>query len=865
LTGRDDLDRRLDEEIRFHLDQQIEKNLRAGMSPHEARRAARLKFGGVESAREYTRDEFRWAGAYDFARDARIAVRMWRRSRGAALVAVLTMAIGIGANTAMFSLVSALLLHPLPYPDTDRLVSVWDSSEKNPRNEVAFANFADWKTRQTSFESLGLYRWWTVNITGGPEPERVQGYQLTAEVLQALALKPQIGRWFTAEENQPGRNYVALLSDGLWRRRFGADPNVLGATVMFNGVARRIIGVMPRELNYPEGAEVLAPLMVTPELSASRQAHTYYVVGRLKSGTSVDAANRELATITADLAREYPNTNRGLGARVFPLAEDVSQSYRNGVWLLMASVGFVLLIACANLANVLLARAPARAREIAVRTAMGAGRGRIARQILAESLVLALVGGALGAGLAALTVQAIRNAAPGDLLVSVPGLADLRVDVPVLLFALALSVGAGVVFGLVPAFGASRFDLGTSLRETARPLGAARGHGLRHSLVAVEVALALTLMSGAGFTMKAFSRLASMETGFDSTNVLTMGITLPYARYPDSAAEARFFSNLLERAANTPGVIRAGLTSHIPLAPGNASDTLVFEGRLDTEPRPEADYRAISAGYFETLGARMTRGRAFATTDIAESPRVMIVNEAFVRRFLPDAKAVGRRVRLSGPPEANPWREIVGVVADFRHDLNRAPRPETYIPYTQDTNDTLFLVTKTRGDALGVAPALRAAVLAIDPTEPVWDVRTLDDIKDRAMAAFRALAAFISVFGAIALLLSALGIFGVVSFVVSTRTPEIGLRMALGASASGVVSLVMGHALRPLVVGFALGGLGSLAVGRLLTGAFPEMADADTSAAFATTAVLAIVAGLATWLPARHAASIAPTEALRSE
>ncbi|MBX7186939.1 MAG: ABC transporter permease, partial [Vicinamibacteria bacterium] len=719
--------------------------------------------------------------------------------------------------------------------------------------------------RQTSFESLGLYRWWTVNVTGGPDPERVQGYQLTAEALQALAMKPQIGRWFTAEENQPGRNYVALLGDGLWRRRFGADPNVLGSTVMFNGVARQVIGVMPKELNYPPGAEVLAPLSLTPELTANRQAHTYYVVGRLKPGVSVETANREIATITADLAREYPNTNQGLGAKVLPLAEDVSHSYRNGVWLLMASVGFVLLIACANLANVLLARSPARVREIAVRTAMGAGSGRIARQILAESLVLALAGGALGAGLAGLTVRAIRNAAPADLLTSVPGFVALGVDVPALLFTLALSIGAGLIFGLVPALGASRVDLGTSLREAARPLGAARGHLLRHSLVAAEVALALTLLSGAGFTMKAFSQLASMETGFDSSRVLTMGITLPYSRYPDSAAEERFFSSLLERAANTPGVVRAGLTSHVPLAPGNASDTLIFEGRLDTEPRPEADYRAISAGYFEALGMRMARGRAFATTDTAQGPQVMIVNEAFVRRFLPDGEAVGRRVRFSGPPEKNPWREIVGVVADFRHDLNRATRPETYIPFTQDTNDTLFLVTKTRGDALAIARSLRAAVLAIDPAQPVWAVRTLDDIKDRAMAGFRAMAAFISVFGAIALLLSALGIFGVVSFVVSTRTQEIGLRMALGSSASGVVGLMMAHALRPLVAGFILGGLGSFAVGRILEGAFPEMTAADPSAALATTAILAVVAGLATWLPARHAASIAPTEALRAE
>jgi|CXWL01.1.fsa_nt_gi putative ABC transport system permease protein len=864
MSDRDDLDRRLSEEIQFHIEQQIEKNLRAGMSEGDARKAAHLKFGGVESAREYTRDEFRFAWFHDFARDMRIALRMWKRSRGAAVVAILTLAIGIGANTAMFSLLSALVLRPLPYPDAERLVSIWDSSEKNPRNEVAFANYVDWKAQQTSFETMGLYRWWTANITDGGRPERVQGFQFTGDILAALGMKPELGRFFTPEESEPGKERVALLSHGLWVRRYGANPAVLGSTITINSVPRTIIGVLPREMNFPPGAEVIAPFSVSPEIASSRRYHSYYVVGRLKSGVTVADANAEIEAIAARLAREYPDSNLGLSARVFPLSEDVARSYSNGLWLLMASVGFVLLIACANIANLLLARAPSRAREIAVRTSMGAGRGRIVRQVVAESIALSLVGGILGTMVALVSVGTIRNAVPADLMATVPGLSTLAIDARVLVFALAVSLATGLLFGLIPALRTSQVDIAASLGSATRTLGVSSGQRMRNALVAAEVALALTLLGGAGFTMKAFARLASLDTGFDAANVLTMGVTLPYARY-GASAQAGFFSTLLSGARDVPGVVEAGLISHVPLAPGNATDGVLFEGRPESERPPEADYRVASSGYFEAIGARMLQGRSFADSDSDQSVQVMIVNETFARRFFARENPVGRHVRFSGPIESNPWREIVGVVADLRHDLNQAPRPETYVPFTQGPMGTMFLVAKTRGDALGMAPSLRAAVLAIDPDQPVWAMRTLSEVKDRAMAGFRAMVAFVGAFGSIALLLSAIGIFGVVSFVVSMRTPEIGLRMALGASSANVVGMILRQACPPLAVGLAIGAAGAFTLGRTLSNAFPEVASADPSAFAATTLILAAVSALATWLPARRAAAIAPTEALRTE
>lgn len=864
MSGRDDLDGRLSEEIQFHLEQQVQKNLRAGMTLSEARRDAHLKFGGIESARESTRDEFRFAWLYDFARDTRIALRMWKRSRGAALVAILTLAIGIGANTAMFSLLSALVLRPLPYPEVDRLVSIWDSSEKNPRNEVSFANYLDWKAQQKSFETMGLYRWWTANITDGGRPERVQGFQFTGDVLAALGMKPELGRFFTAEESDPGQERVALLSHGLWVRRYGSDPAVLGATITINSVPRIIIGVLPKEMNFPPGAEVIAPLSVTPDIASNRQYHSYYVVGRLKGGVTVEAANAEIEAIAARLARAYPDTNEGLSARVFPLSEDVSRSYSNGLWLLMASVGFVLLIACANIANLLLARAPSRAREIAVRTSMGAGRGRIVRQMVAESLALALLGGILGTTIALMSVAALRGAVPADLMATVPGLSTLAVDSRVLVFALGVSLATGLFFGLIPAWRTSHVNIAASLGSATRTLGVSSGQRMRNALVAAEVALALTLLGGAGFTMKAFARLASMDTGFDAANVLTMGVTLPYARY-GARAQAGFFSSLLNGARGVPGVIEAGLISHVPLAPGNGTHSVVFEGRPDTARPPEVDYRVASSGYFAAISARMLEGRSFVDSDTEQSSPVLIVNDTFARRFFAGESAVGRRVRFSGPLETNPWREIVGVVADVRRDLNEAPHPETYLPFTQGPIGTMFLVAKTRGDALGMAPSLRAAVLAIDPNQPVWAIRTLDEVKGRAIAGFRAMVAFVSAFGSIALLLSAIGIFGVVSFLVSMRTPEIGLRMALGASSTNIVGMILRQACPPLALGLAMGAAGALALGRVLSNAFPEVASADPSAFFATTLLLAAVSALATWLPARRAAAIAPTEALRTE
>jgi putative ABC transport system permease protein len=866
VNGHEKLNNRLEEEIRFHIEQQIEKNVRAGMAPDDARRHAHLKFGGVARTVEYTRDQFRWARLEEWLRDLRVAIRMWRRTRGAAAVAILTLAIGIGANTAMFSILNALILHPLPFPEADRLITIWDSSDRNPRNEVSFANYADWKAQQTSFEKLGLYRWWTANITGDQTPERVQGFQLTAEILPALGLKPFLGRYFTEEENQANAQRVLLISHGLWQRRFGGRPDILGATVNVNDVPRQVIGILPPELNFPPGAELIAPMQITPDIAANRRFHTYYVVGRLKEGKSVAEANADMTTIAARLAKEYPDTNKGLTARVFPLASDVASSYANGIWLLMGSVGFVLLIACANLANLLLARGPGRVRELAVRISIGASRGRIVRQLVTESLVLSIAGGGLGIAIAALGVRTLRQATPADLLASVPGLATLSVDGPVLVFSSLLSILTGLVFGLLPALRTSTVDANSALRDASRPLGAAGGQRLRGFLVAAEVALALILVSGAGFTLHAFSRLVSMPTGFDSSNVISMGVTLPFARYTDGAAQSRFYETLLANARGVPGVQSVGFTSHIPLAQGNAAGGIVFEGRPAPDQAPQADYRVVSDGYFETIGARLAGGRAFAASDAAGSPRVVAVNEAFANRFFSDGKdAVGSRIAFTGDPEPRPWREIVAVVKDLRHRINEPPRPETYIPFTQAPQSTLFLVAKTREDAIGMAPSLRAAVTSIDPNQPVWAVRTLDEIKARAVAAFRATVAFILAFGVVALLLSAIGIFGVVSYLVSVRTQEIGLRMALGARATDVVRLIVSQGSPPLLAGFAIGGVGAFALGEVLAKAFPEIGTVDPMPIAATAAVLIVVSSLATWLPARRAAAIHPVDALRAD
>src|ERR1051325_7000535 len=595
--------------------------------------------------------------------DVRYAVRNLLRRPGFTIIAVVTLALGIGANTAIFSAINALLLNPLPFPELDRIVAVWDKQPAHGvvHNEVAFANFLDLKAQSKSFEQLALYRWWSPNLTGIESPERIQGFLVTANYFDALGVKPIMGRTFVAEENQPGKDAVAIITYSLWQRRFGGDPDILNKTITINSVTRTVIGVMPERFNFPKAAEVYAPLAMTPQLIKSRQSHSFYVIGRLKPGATMAGAQAELDNVTARLEQQFPETNKGWGATIFPIVADTVRTYDTEIWIMMGAVGFVLLIACANVANLMLARASGRQREIAVRTALGASRWRIVRQLLTESVIVALVGGAVGVLIGFWGIDALRASDPGEASKFAPGWYQLGINAPVLLFTLGLSLVSGIVFGLAPALQASKTNLNESLKEGYRQTSGS-SHRLRSSLVIFEFALSLVLLVGAGLLTRSFLALLKTDPGFNPDHILTMNLVLPGAKYKDDASRAAFYNELVQRVKAYPGVESAALVNYLPLGGSNSSDSYLIEGEPEPAPGQEYEgrYRVATPDYFRTMQIPIVRGPRFTEQDKAGAPPVVMVNEAFVRKHWPSQDPIGKRIRFYGPLEGSPWMQVIG-------------------------------------------------------------------------------------------------------------------------------------------------------------------------------------------------------------
>ena len=537
-------------------------------------------------------------------RDLKFSFRSLLKRPVLTVIAIGTLAIAIGANSAIFSTVNALLLKPLPFPDPDRIVALWDKvpSRGVERNEVTVANYLDWRAQNKTFEQLGIYRWWSTNLTGTDSPERVQGFQVTPNFLEILGVKPIMGRGFSAEEDQPGKDAVALLTYSLWQRRFGADPNIVNRTIATNGITRTVIGVMPPDFNYPKGAEIYAPLAITPELARSRGNHSYLGIGRLKPGVSLQAAQADLDTIASQLEKQYPEANTGRGIVIYPILQDTVRMYSTALWVMMAAVGFVLLIGCANVANLMLARATGRQREIALRSALGASRFRIIRQLLTESVLLGLVGGVLGILVAYWGVDAIRSANPGEAARFAPGWNHLGINLPVLTFTLLLSVLSGVLFGLAPAWQFSKPDLNSALKEGSRQASSS-SHRLRGLLVISEVALSLMLLVSAGLLIRSFLQLVKTDPGFNSDSLLTMNLVLPAAKYKDEPQRAAFYSDLIRRVTELPGVESAAAVNHLPLGGSNSSTSFLVEGLPEPAPGQESSgrYRVCTPNYFDTM------------------------------------------------------------------------------------------------------------------------------------------------------------------------------------------------------------------------------------------------------------------------
>lgn len=797
--------------------------------------------------------------------DLRYAARQLARRPGYAAVALLTLALGLGATTAIFSVVNGVLLSPLAYPRPDRLVMVWERNVAHhvETNTVNPGNFNDWRHRATSFTGLAAASWASLTFTGG-SPEIVPGRAVTAGFFGVMGTAPELGRVFTADEAAPGGPAVIVLSDGLWRHRFGADSSVIGRAVSVAGGTVRVVGVMPPGFGpLPYGQErYWEPSRLDPN-DRSRHGRYLVVVGRLKPGATIAQAQAEMDRITPALAREFPRFDTGWGANVVSLTDQVIGSARTGLFIALAAVGIVLLIACANVGNLMLVRVDARRREFALRTALGASRRRLVRQWLAESLVVAALGGALGLLLARWGVDFLLALRPAD----IPRLASVTIDVRVIAVAAALTLVVGVAAGLPAALqGASRGFMGALRAGDARATADHRTGRFRSSLAVAQISLALVLLAGAGLLVRSLARLTAVDPGFDSSHVLSFAVDLPSATYPD-AEWAGFFDRLTDRLRAIPGVTAAGAVSYLPLTINGAATSFDIVGRPPAPPGQAtgADIRIVDTGYFAAMRIRLERGRRFTADDRAGAAPVVVVNETMARRYWPDGNPLGARLRISWThPDATP--EIVGVVGDVRAAGLDAPvYPTIYYPEAQEPSSALMMVARTASAPAGLAPAARAAVRTLDPELPVSDVATLDERLVRSTSGRRYPMLLLAVFAALAVVLAAVGIYGVLSYAVAERRREFGVRIALGASTRDVLTMVLGGGLRLALLGVCLGALGAAVASRALRGLLYGVSATDPATFAAVSALLVLVALLAVALPALRATRVDPMSVLRSE
>jgi len=804
-------------------------------------------------------------------KDVAYALRALQRTPGFAAAAVLSLALGLGANTALFSAVDAVLLRPLPYPGPDRLVRVWSVTSSYPQLEVSLPDFQAYRDRTRSFESMAAYYFSRRNVAlAGAEPERLAIHRVTHEIPSVLGVQPRIGRFFSAEEEQWGRHQVLVLSHSLWMRFFGGDPGALGKTLTVDGEPWTVIGVMPKGFTFDDPSiELWAPISFKPDSDMlTRGNHFTNVIARLKPGVTLESAKQDLGRLAEALAREFPN-NVGMGATIQPLREALSGTLRPALLLLLGAVGMVLLIACANLANLLLARGAARGREIAVRAALGATRSRLVRQLLTESVLLAVAGGALGCALAVWSLSGI-SALGGDVLAQLP---PIRLDVRVLAFTLALSVLTGVAFGLAPALVLSRHSLSDALKDGGAAVSPRTGR-LRSALIVAEVALSVVLLAGAGLLLRSLEALRSVDPGFRPEQVITANLQLTRLRYPDDQAVLAFVREIMVRISAIPGVSSAGLASNVPLSRSGWGKWISAEG----EPEPanldavqNCLFQLVTGDYFRTLGMQLKSGRFL---DDPKEPAI-VINETAARQLFGGKDPVGRRVWL-GPPERFlpdltrrfPRYTVVGVVRDVRSSsLRRAPRAEAWLRWeqTDEGGNTLYVVARFSGVSGPAVRALRDAVRALDPDQALADVKTMDERLGASVTQERFSAFLLGLFAALALTLAVLGVYAVMAYTVAQRTREIGVRMALGAAAADVLRLVFGHGFRLVGAGLLLGVVGSLAASRLISALLFGVSATDPGTFAAVALVQAAVAAIALYLPARRASRLHPAVALRTE
>jgi putative ABC transport system permease protein len=817
----------------------------------------------------------------DFLQDLRYGLRVLRKTPVFTAVAVLTLAVGIGANSAIFSLAHAILLQPLPFPQSDHLVMVWetDLNRQVTRGIVAPAELLDWSQQAHSFESLGALRTWFYNLSGGSEPEQVWGMSVTPNFFDVLRISPSLGRSFLPSEGTPGHEQVVILGHGLWLRRFGGDTAVLGHTLTIDQKPYTIVGVLPADFSlYGTGRDydIWMPF-AWDRAQLRRDAHSVIVMGRLAPGISILQAQAEMATLLSREQRQYPDEDQGLGIRVVGMHDDFSHRLRPAVLVLMFAVGFVLLISCANVANLLLARAATRHREMAVRAALGASRLRLFRQLLTESMILAILGGILGiavagGGLGLLLAVLPRSGGYGE----IPHPEWIRINIPVLLFTFGIAVVTGIIFGLAPALQISRADLSESMKEGGRDNTDRRGRAIRSALVISETALALMLLVGAGLLIESFVRLLKQDVGFRTENLLTMQVWMPPARYPSDPQVVSFVEQARDRLAALPGVRSVSAINFLPLTGWADFSDFFIEGRPAPQKGQEftSQYQVIDPEYFQTMGIPLKAGRNFTVADDPSGGGVAIISESLARQYWLGENPIGKRIRLIPPDAPGPWQAdtrtdwltIAGLAGDVREkDLGEKPMPQIYLPFAQNPSRIMRFALRVDGDPAMLTGAVRHAVASVNADQAVTEVETMDDYVSDALSRPRLNMWLLAALAVLAIILASIGIYGVVMYSVAQRTHEIGIRMALGAQPSAILRLIVGQAMRLALAGIGVGLMASFLLTRLLAGALFGVRSSDPLIYAAVAAMLAAVAIVASYLPARRAVRVDPMIALRYE
>ncbi|MGO8816911.1 MAG: ADOP family duplicated permease [Terriglobia bacterium] len=868
LFQKEELNQQLSDELAFHVAKQTEQNLAAGMSADEARYAALRKFGGVEQIKEKCRDLQQVNYLENLFQDVRYGLRQLRRSPGFTLVTMLTLALGIGANTGIFSLIDAIVLRPLPYPQADRLVALHEANRKGNGYSLSWLDFVDWRDQSRSFSAMAAIQSGTATLTGVGAAERLQGLKVSSTFFLILGVQPLLGRDFRDSEDYPGAAPVGILSYKLWAQRFGSDPHVIGRTIEVDGNAGTVIGVLPANFRFLYSADIYWPIGLAAKDQGGRGNHPgILAIGRLRPGVSLAAARSEMAAIAGRIEKAYPASNDGIVASLSPFAEMVTAPAQSTLLTLWVAVGFLLLIACANVANLLLARAATRDREMTLRVALGARRGRLILQLLTESGILAVCGAAVGSVIAVVMLPLVLRLLPTDLRDYV----EVGVNFRILGFSLLLTFLTTVLFGLVPAFRMSPRETDPSLRGGMRPSAAGfQKLSLRSFLVTGQIALALVLLAGAGLLVESLMRLERVNPGFRPERVVAARLSLPHTAYPHTPQQTAFVDRALAKIDSIPGVLGASGAYCLPLdLHGCWASVFVIEGRPvpQTKDLPNAHFNGIEPGYLKTMGIPLIRGRDFDEQDGPGSPMVLLVNQAFAREYFPHEDPLGKRVKQDFPEGTTPYATIVGVIGDVRRDeLDQPAAPEAFEALRQMGPDYMNLVVRTAmPNALSVVPELRRALAELDPDVPLFDVRGMNYYVDEQEAGRRFPMLLLAAFAGIALLLAVVGLYGLLSFLVTQRTHELGIRVALGAHRRDITGMVMSQGLRLVLAGLVLGLGGAWVMTRFLAALLFATKPNDAWTFFGVSCLLAAVAALACWLPARRAAAVDPMVALRYE